>query len=92
MGLHTWRDLLIPYQTPRQLWYASSNLLVQPKANIKSYGDWAFNIAAPRQWNTLPNHITDCDTVEGFKKRLKTHLFKIAYDKWLSPATFLTQW
>ena len=52
-----------------------------PKANMKSYDDRAFSITTPTLWNTLSSHVKDCDTVEGFKKRCKTHLFKIVYDK-----------
>jgi len=36
----------------------------------------AFQMAAPALWNRLPATIRDSETVEIFKNRLKTHLFK----------------
>ena len=40
----------------------------------------AFSIAAPKLWNKLPRSIRKSESVLTFKKSLKTHLFKIAYD------------
>ena len=45
-----------------------------PKARI-GYGDRAFSICGPRTWNLLPSHIRTAETLEAFKKKLKTHLF-----------------
>ena len=40
----------------------------------------AFQIAAPALWNRLPAMIRDSETVDIFKCRLKTHLFKRCFD------------
>ena len=73
------RELLVDYAPCRTLRSSTSNLLVVPKTNMKSYGDRAFSVAAPRLWNSLPNSIKDCDTIASFKKALKTHFFRIAH-------------
>ena len=47
----------------------------------KSCFGWrAFSHSAPRLYNKLPDHIKNCETIEIFKKKLKTHLFEQAYD------------
>jgi len=43
------------------------------------FGDRAFSVAGPRAWNKLPMDIRLCDSVDSFKRRLKQHLFCIAY-------------
>ena len=40
----------------------------------------AFSISAPKLWNELPRNIREATSVEVFKTRLKTHLFKLAYE------------
>ena len=45
-----------------------------------TYGDRAFSIAAPRQWNNLPLSIRKSPSIAIFKRHLKTYLFKEAYD------------
>jgi hypothetical protein len=75
------QELLIPYQPARSLRSASSNCLVVPKSNLKTYGDRAFCVAGPTLWNSLPIKIRNSPSVDAFKKNLKTHLFKIAFNK-----------
>ena len=48
--------------------------------NMKTYGQRAFSVAAPRLWNKLPFEIRACSDVNLFKSKLKTFLFKKAYD------------
>jgi len=49
-------------------------LLDEPRANLKTYGERAFSVVAPRLWNKLPSS-------EGvFKANLKAYLFKRAFD------------
>ena len=56
-------------------------LLSQPKfKSLKTLGDRAFISAAPNLWNSLPNDIRSAKTVDHFKKLVKTHLFKIAFN------------
>jgi hypothetical protein len=73
------KDLLIPYQPTRTLRSSSSNMLVEPQVSMATYGDRAFSVAGPKLWNNLPSHVKACETVNAFKKALKTHLFKQAF-------------
>ena len=43
-------------------------------------GRRAFSITGPMVWNELPNNIRRTDNVTTFKRVLKAHLFKLAYD------------
>jgi len=43
------------------------------------FGDRSFSVTGPRAWNNLPIDIRSCDSVESFKRKLKRHLFGIAY-------------
>ena len=45
----------------------------------KRHGDRAFRNAAPSLWNNLPPEIRLSSTINLFKRKLKTHLFRIAY-------------
>ena len=49
-------------------------------ANPYDKSNRAFQIAAPALWNRLPATIRDSKTVDIFKKRLKTHLFKKCFN------------
>jgi len=55
-------------------------LLDEPGANLKTYGERAFSVAAPRLWNKLPLQIRLTSTEAVFKAYLKTYLFKRAFD------------
>ena len=55
-------------------------LLKEPTANLKTHGDRAFSVYAPKLWNTLPLHLRQASSVDCFKDHLKTFLFKKAYD------------
>ena len=46
----------------------------------KNYGDRAFSMCGPKLWNKLPLELRQKCSVESFKKGLKTHLFKEAYN------------
>ena len=54
-------------------------MLHQPIGRTAYYGDRAFSICAPRLWNSLPSHLRSIQTLDSFKVRLKTHLFKSIY-------------
>jgi Reverse transcriptase (RNA-dependent DNA polymerase) len=49
-----------------------------PKTCTK-FGDRAFSVAGPRARNRLPVDIRACVSVDSFKRKLKQHLFYIAY-------------
>ena len=40
----------------------------------------AFRVSGPRLWNKLPKDLRGVDSLQEFKKGLKTHLFKAAFD------------
>ena len=46
---------------------------------LVSGGNRAFSIAAPVEWNKLPITIQSAESIDAFKRRLKTHLFQVAY-------------
>ena len=73
------RELLTVYEPRRTLRSESKGKLVVPRSHKKSAGDRAFSVSAPRLWNELPQNVTECKTIDSFKKHLKTHLFNIAY-------------
>ena len=72
-------DLLNPHIPSRRLRSSDKQFLSVPRTH-SSYGDRAFYACAPKLWNSLPSDLRFCDSLDGFKKTLKTHLFKIAYD------------
>ena len=69
-------DLVQPYSPPRQLRSSSQNLLCQPAAHMKTYGERSFTVAAPRLWNKLPEEIRICQNYVTFKRNIKTHMFR----------------
>ena len=72
-------SMLEEYQPPRPL-RSSAQLLLSVPFTHKKYGDRAFSVAGPRLWNALPISLKTAPSVNAFKKSLKTHLFKIAYN------------
>ena len=62
------------YKDPKIKHYFK-NLLQIPLTNLKRFGDRAFCAYAPRLWNELPDNIKAADSVQNFKKQLKTLLF-----------------
>ena len=72
-------ELLQVYVPIRILRSSTQLLLLEPKSNRKTYGSHAFSVCAPRLWNSLPLEIKKCDSIDTFKSKLKTHLFKSSY-------------
>ncbi|XP_029941085.1 uncharacterized protein LOC115383145 [Salarias fasciatus] len=72
-------DLLQPYVTSRSLRSSDQGLLVVPRSRLKTKGDRAFEVVAPTLWNSLPVNLRSADTVDSFKKQLKTHLYSLAF-------------
>ncbi len=58
----------------------SNRTLYIPKTKLKNYGDRAFEAAAPKLWNQLPEYLRSIGNYSNFKKKLKTHLFRNYYD------------
>jgi hypothetical protein len=55
-------------------------LLVVPRSQTVRYGDRNFKNVGPALWNMLPDEMRSCDSVDSFKRQLKTYLFLNAYD------------
>ena len=70
------QDLIRRYTTSRTLRSSSDTFrLCHVSHNLKSYGSRAFAVSAPELWNKLPIDIRNCDNLNVFKRKLKTHLF-----------------
>ena len=48
------RQLIVPYNPRRNLWSAGRHLFEVPNVRLKSYGDRASSVAAPKLWNEIP--------------------------------------
>ena len=73
-------DLIEVYQPGRVLRSASKTLLLKEKrAKMKSFGDRAFSVVAPKLWNSLPDAMRSLDNLNSFKTALKTYIFKQAF-------------
>ena len=57
----------------------SNKLLQVPRSKLKSYGDRRFSIAGPKLWNSIPASLRNTDSLDSFKKHLKTYLFHQAF-------------
>ena len=69
----------LSYKPVCKLRFSCQYLLVVPRSNLKSYGDRCFSVAGPKLWNSLPKKLRICESLESFKRDLKTHLFKCAF-------------
>ena len=73
-------NLLTVYQPVRSLRSSNTGLLEIPKTRLVKFGDRAFAHAGPCLWNDLPRELRAEESEPTFKKKLKTMLFKRAYD------------
>ncbi len=73
------KELVTCYQPTRNLRSGTLDMLSVPRCQSK-LGDRAFSVAGPKLWNSLPGYLRRPMTSESFKKKLKTVLFKRAYD------------
>ena len=72
-------ELLKHHQPVRSLRSADEHLLQVPLTRLTTGGDRAFEKVAPTLWNDLPLSLRTSSSLQGFKKSLKTHLFKLEY-------------
>ena len=61
-------------------WIIIIIIIAVPKSRLKTYGDRAFSVAAPKLWNELQIDLRSLVTINLYKKHLKTDLFKKAYN------------
>ena len=73
-------ELIHVHKSARALRSSNELLLDVPISRLKSKGDWAFAVAAPKLWNSLPLYIRSAQTLEIFKSLLKTHLLSLAFE------------
>ena len=73
-------DLLQWHKPARSLKSEQALLLNIPRTRTATYGERAFQAAAPTLWNKLPSLVKSNTTLDGFKKDLKTFLFERAFD------------
>ena len=71
--------LLHPYSSALSLRSNMLNLLSVPGIRLKICGDQPFEAIAPKLWNALPTSLQSADSVDSFKRQLKTHLFGQAF-------------
>ena len=75
------RELVKVYEPKRSLRLKNRQaLLIVPKYNMVTYGKRAFTIAAPTEWNMLPEELRTITEYDTFKRKLKTYLFKLSYN------------
>ena len=74
------KDLIKVSKYSRNLRSNSQNFLVVPKTFYSKYGDRSFSYAAPTLWNKLPLECREATSVNCFKTKLKSYLFREAYN------------
>ena len=74
------KDLLKYKNSGRVLRFSNKHSLDEPMAKLKTYGDRAYSVAAPKLWNKLPLDIRLSSVVTVFKTNLKTCLFTNSID------------
>jgi len=74
------RDLLDIRYCNRTTRSSNEIVLNIPKTRSVRYGDRCFAYAAPHLWNALPSELKSCTSLCSYKSKLKTYLFKKAYN------------
>ena len=74
---------LLSFQTASRSLRSSSKNRLHVDVARTSFASRAFRHAAPSVWNALPVHLTDfSQSLNSFKKQLKTFLYNQAYRQW----------
>ena len=73
------QDIVELYKPKTSVVLRSDGRLDLPWSNLVSYGDRAFSVAAPAEWNNVPSDLKDCTSYNLFKSKLKTYLFERYY-------------
>ena len=72
-------DLLETYKPTRSIRSSSRNLVVIPRSKLKSYGDRAFSVSAPKLWHGIPETIKCSVDLNAFKRNLKTIFLSVIF-------------
>ncbi|HEY5140398.1 MAG TPA: hypothetical protein VIJ25_13945 [Methylococcales bacterium] len=75
-------DLMTPISTlpSRAALRSASTTDLDIPATRLCFGERAFSVAGAKHWNSLPEDLRNCTDNSVFKRLLKTHLFKTAFD------------
>ena len=72
------QELLMPYNRPQKLRPVERDYILPNRHYVDTKKrDVAYR--AQQEWDLLPSHVKRCDTVESFKRALKTYFFKLEY-------------
>ncbi|XP_056270598.1 ubiquitin carboxyl-terminal hydrolase 13 isoform X3 [Pseudoliparis swirei] len=74
------RDMVTPYTPARSLRSATANRLVTPAPRANHSKSRLFAVLAPQWWKGLPTDIRTAESLYIFRRRLKTHLFRLYLD------------
>ena len=74
------QELIHRHNPRRALRSTDPALLSVPRTRLKTKGDTSFEAMAPRLWNTLPLNLRLTLSIDSFKRQLKTHLYKLAFN------------
>ena len=66
-------ELLHHSNSPRLLRSSSQKFLAVPRSRLKTYGDRAFYVVAPKLWKQLPPELRGATSVHQFRKLSKTY-------------------
>jgi len=58
---------------------ARTNRLLGPSVKLSTVGGWAFPVAGPTIWNSLPDNVISAPSLFTFRQRLKTFLFQASF-------------
>ena len=73
-------DILQTRSSTRPTRSQQQSQLQIPHSRTVTYGDRAFFYSAPSLWNSLPSTLRSEQTLPSFKKKLKTHLFRLCFN------------
>lgn len=72
-------DLVTRYIPWRNLRFANGHRLFDVKYNLRNNGFRSFSVVSPQLWNDMPLGIRSCASLNDFKKKVKTNLFRKAF-------------
>ena len=71
-------ELLDQYVPSRNLRSSNKNILICPRTKTV-FENRAFSVAAPNIWNNLSTKTRNAESLNSFKKNLKTEYFRLSY-------------
>ena len=75
------KELLTVQENTRALRSDKAGIVLSvPKSKLPTCGDRSFHVNSPKVWNNLPQHIRTIIDLPSFRKNLKTHYFKLAFN------------